>query len=170
MKICLPCFAALVASMRPAAAETVFHVAPTGSDLDPGTRRKAFATLERARQAVRMEKTCHGSVRLVNRAFWGRARHCVVSHSRSYVSLSDCFLSSTGRQNHRGNFLVEADGGRLQVRGCSFGSDEPGIALRRGLQHAIVTENNGVTGVEVANEIGERAVLANNEPRSNPAK
>jgi hypothetical protein len=60
--------------------------------------------------------------------------------------------------------LVEADGGRLQVRGCSFGTDEPAIALKPGLQHAIVTENNGVRGVEIANEIGERAMIANNEP------
>ncbi|HEY5912081.1 MAG TPA: right-handed parallel beta-helix repeat-containing protein [Verrucomicrobiae bacterium] len=40
--------------MTPAAAETVFHVASMGSDLNPGTRSKPFATLERARQAVRM--------------------------------------------------------------------------------------------------------------------
>lgn len=116
------------------------------------------------RTEVLVEKTCHGSVRLVNCAFWGPAKQCVVSHSRSFVSLSDCFLSSTGRKSNPGNFLVEADGGRLQVRGCSFGSDEPGIALRAGLQHAIIAENNGVLGVEIANEIGERAVLSNNEP------
>ena len=67
-------------------------------------------------------------------------------------------------------FLVEADSGRLQVRGCSFGSDEPGIALRAGLQHAIIAENNGVLGVEIANEIGERAVLANNEPPPQPSR
>jgi hypothetical protein len=122
------------------------------------------------RTEVLVEKTCHGSVRLVNCAFWGPARQCVVSHSRSFVSMSDCFLSSTGRKNNPGNFLVEADGGRLQVRGCSFGSDEPGIALRPGLQHAIITENNGVAGVEIANEIGERAVLANNELPPHPTK
>ena len=91
-------------------------------------------------------------------------------HSRSFVSLSDCFLSSTGRKNNPGHYLVEADGGRLQVRGCSFGSDEPGIALRSGLQHAIISENNGVTGVEIVNEIGARAVLANNEPPPQPLR
>lgn len=113
---------------------------------------------------VLVEKTCGGSVRLVNCAFWGPARQCVVSHSRGFVSLSDCYLSSSGREKNPGVSLVEADGGKLQVRGCSFGSDEPCIALRKGLQHAIVTENNGVRGVEILNEIGERAVIANNEP------
>jgi hypothetical protein len=114
---------------------------------------------------VLVENTCHGSVRLVNCAFWGPSRQCVVSHSRSFVSLSDCYLSSTGRERNPGVFLVEADGGRLQVRGCSFGSDEPAIALRQGLQHAIITENNGVRGVQVLNEVGGEAIIANNEPQ-----
>jgi hypothetical protein len=60
--------------------------------------------------------------------------------------------------------LVEAGGGKLQVRGCSFGTDEPSIALKKGLQRAIVTDNNGVRGVEIRNEIGDKAILANNEP------
>jgi hypothetical protein len=122
------------------------------------------------RTEVLIEKTCTGSVRLVNCAFWGPAKQCVVSHSQSFVSLSDCYLSSTGRKTNPGRHLVEADGGKLQVRGCSFGSDEPSIALRPGLQHAIITENNGVRGVEIANQLGDRAVLANNEPPPKPAQ
>ena len=57
MKTRLLCVAALAACVAPATAETVFHVAPTGSDLNPGTRSKPFATLERARQAVRMAES-----------------------------------------------------------------------------------------------------------------
>ena len=114
---------------------------------------------------VLVENTCRGSVRLVNCAFWGPNRQCVVSHSKSFVSLSDCYLSSTGRAKNPGVALVEADGGKLQLRGCSFGTDEPSIALKPGLQHAIVTENNGVRGVEITNEIGARAIFANNEPQ-----
>ena len=116
------------------------------------------------RVPVLVENSCLGSVRLVNCAFWGPNRQCVVSHSRSFVSLSDCFLSSTGRAKNPGVSLIEADGGKLQVRGCSFGSDEPAIALKSGLQHAIITENNGVRGVDIANQIGPKAILANNEP------
>ena len=44
---------------------------------------------------VLVEKTCQGSVRLVNCSFWGPNRQCVVSHSQSFVSLSDCYLSTT---------------------------------------------------------------------------
>jgi hypothetical protein len=112
---------------------------------------------------VLIDKTCAGSVRLVNCSFWGPARQCVVSHSRSFVSLSDCYLSSSGRKENPAVYLVEADSGKLQVRGCSFGSDEPSIALRKGLQHAIITENNGVHGVEILNEVGGQAITANNE-------
>jgi hypothetical protein len=115
---------------------------------------------------VLVEKTCHGSVRLVNCAFWGPARQCVLSHSGSFVSLSDCYLSSTGRKENPGVSLVEADGGKLQVRGCSFGTDEPCIALRKGLQHAIISENNGVRGVEILNQIADQAIIANNEPQA----
>jgi len=110
------------------------------------------------------KKTCAGSVRLVNCAFWGPARQSVVSHGRSFISLSDCYRSSSGREKNPGAFLVEADGGKLQVRGCSFGSDEPSIALRKGLQHAIITENNGVRGVQILNEIGDRGIVSLNEP------
>jgi len=113
---------------------------------------------------VVIEPTCNGSVRLVNCAFWGPAVHNVISHSQSFVSLSDCYFSS-GRSNNSGKALVEADGGKLQVRGCSFGTDEPSISLRKGLKHAIVSENNGVRGVEILNEIGDLAILSNNEPR-----
>lgn len=116
------------------------------------------------RVPVLVESTCQGSVRLVDCAFWGPNRQCVVSHSRSFVSLSDCYLSSTGRASNPGVALIEADGGKLQVRGCSFGTDEPGIALKTGLQHAIITENNGVRGVDITNEIGDKAIIANNEP------
>jgi hypothetical protein len=113
---------------------------------------------------VLINRTCRGSVRLVNCAFWGPAHQNVVSHSQSFVSLSDCFFSASGRKENPGKFLVEADGGKLQVRGCSFGSDEPSIHLKSGLKHAIVSENNGVRGVEIVNEIGPNVILSNNEP------
>jgi type II secretory pathway component PulC len=64
--------------------------------------------------------------------------------------------------------LVEADNGKLQVRGCTFRSrgQEPHIVLKEGLKHAIVSENNGVNGVRIVNQIGDRAVIVNNEPRA----
>jgi hypothetical protein len=36
------------------------------------------------------------------------------------------------------------------------------------LEHAIITENNGVRGVEILNELGDRAIIVNNEPEGKP--
>ena len=54
MNAYLQCLATLAAGSILASAETVFHVSPLGNDASPGTRGKPFATLERARQAVRL--------------------------------------------------------------------------------------------------------------------
>ena len=113
---------------------------------------------------VVINDTCNGSVRFVNCSFWGPAVQNVVSHSKSFLSLNDCYLS-TWYETKTPKPLIEADGGKLQIRGCSFGTPQPSILLKKGLHHAIITENNGVNGVEVVNEIGDAAIIANNEPR-----
>ena len=84
---------------------------------------------------VVLQPTCQGSVRLVNCAFWGPAVQNVVSHGTGSLSLSDCYLSS-GRDKPSGKSLGEADAGRLQVRGCSFGTGEPAIHLKKAVSLA----------------------------------
>ena len=61
--------------------------------------------------------------------------------------------------------LVKADDDMLPMRGCSYKSDEPSIALRPGLAHANVTENNDLRWVEILNEFGGQAVIADYEPK-----
>jgi hypothetical protein len=123
------------------------------------------------RTQVVIESTCTGSVRLVNCAFWGPARQCVLSHGQGVLSLSNCYIEISGR-SATGMLpevsLVQADNGKLQVHGCSFRSrgKEPHVVLKEGVKHAIVCENNGVNGFDIVNGIGERAIIANNEPRS----
>jgi hypothetical protein len=107
--------------------------------------------------------TCTGSVRLQNCNFWGPAVQNVVSHSQSFVSLNNCYFSS-GMPNNPDKALVEADGGKLQVQGCSFATPELSILLGKGLKHAIVTGNNGVRGVAINNQIGDQAIISGNEP------
>lgn len=111
---------------------------------------------------VEISPSCDGSVRLVNCAFWGPADQNVVSHGKGFLSLNDCYLSSPKKNTKA---LVEADNGKLQVRGCSFVGPSPSIDLKEGLRHAIVTENNGEHGVSVINGIGGKAIIANNEPK-----
>jgi hypothetical protein len=82
--------------------------------------------------------------------------------------LNNCYFSS-GRPNNPGKALVEADGGRLQVQGCSFATPELPIRLDKGLKHAIITGNNG-DGFRVTNEIGQKAIIANNEESGNDGR
>lgn len=112
--------------------------------------------------AVFVGPDCKGSVRLVNCAFWGPSVQNLLSHGKGYVSLDDCYLSS-GMRDHPGKALVEADSGRIQIRGCTFATSEPSIRLGKGLIHGVVAENNGAQGVRIVNEAGERAIIANNE-------
>jgi hypothetical protein len=133
-----------------------------------------FVCIPGERIQVVVEPTCAGSVRLVNCAFWGPSRQCVAMHGKGYLSLSDCYIEISGRMppgEPDQISLVEGDSGRLQVRGCTFRSrgKEPSVLLKQGLKHAIVSENNGPNGVSVVNEIGDQAIIVNNEPHKPPA-
>ena len=133
-----------------------------------------FVCIPGERIQVVIEPTCTGSVRLVNCAFWGPSRQCVAMHGKGYLSLSDCYIEISGRMppgEPDQISLVEADSGRLQVRGCTLRSrgKEPNILLKKGLKHAIISENNGPNGVSVVNEIGGQAIIVNNEPPRSPA-
>lgn len=128
-----------------------------------------FVCIPGERIQVVIEPTCTGSVRLDNCAFWGPSRQCVASHGKGYLSLSNCYIEISGRfppGEPDQISLVEADAGRLQVRGCTLRSrgKEPNILLKSGLKHAIISENNGPNGVSVVNEIGSQAIIVNNEP------
>jgi hypothetical protein len=96
--------AALVTFTRCAGAETVFHVAPNGSDANPGTRRYPFATLERAREAVR-------------RADAAKARRVVV-HGGSYELHSTFTLGrlDSGTESGRVTWAT-ADGETVRLVG-----------------------------------------------------
>jgi hypothetical protein len=59
---------------------------------------------------------------------------------------------------------VECDGGRLQVRGRTFGSSHSNIVLLKATEHAIISENNGAQGVQISNEIADKALICCNEP------
>jgi hypothetical protein len=113
--------------------------------------------------AIVINPTCEGSVRLQNCAFWGPAVQNVVSHSKSFVSLSNCFFDNW-REDRSGKALIEADNGKIQVQGCSFARGEPAILLGKGLKHAIVSGNNGDKGVKISNQIGKKAIISDNEP------
>ena len=109
-----------------------------------------------------INKTNIGSVRLVNCTFWGETDHNVIAHGTGYVSLSSCYFSSWKKSDNP-KPLVVADNGKLQVIGCSFATPQPALGLQPGLKHAIITGNNGVKGVKIINEIGDKAIITANE-------
>lgn len=111
---------------------------------------------------VIIKETNDGSVRFENCSFWGESINNVVAHGSGYVSLSNCYLSSW-RQSDNPTPLVLADGGKLQVIGCTFGTNQPSVALKPGLKHAVIMGNNGEKGVKIINEIGEKASIVGNE-------
>jgi hypothetical protein len=112
---------------------------------------------------VVISPTCNGNVRLVNCAFWGPSVQNVVCHGQGFLSLSDCYLSSD-KQSDVNTALVEVDAGKLQIRGCTFVGNQPSIRLKDRVKHAIISENNGAKGVKIINEIGDKAIITNNEP------
>jgi len=58
-----PIFLVALLVTQPGPARADFYIAPTGSDANPGTKAKPFATLERARDAVRARKTSQSAFR-----------------------------------------------------------------------------------------------------------
>jgi hypothetical protein len=52
----------------------------------------------------------------------------------------------------------------LRLGGPITATPEPSILLGKGLKHAIVTGNNGVRGVTINNQIGDQAIISENEP------
>lgn len=138
----------------------------------------------RSTQVV-VEPGCSGSIRFVNCGFWGPVLHNAVLRGSSYLSFTDCYFSNDNHDDP--GFAIVAEAGKLQVHNSTFdarsklrkpgnawaGDDvrqQPGsIHLKPGVKSANLAGNNGYYGVNVRNEIGEKALIANNEPWRPPA-
>jgi len=129
---------------------------------------------------VIVEPGCSGNIRFVNCGFWGPVARNATLAGSAYVSFTDCYFSNDNHQDP--DFSIVAEAGKLQVQHCTFDArsklrkpgnawspqdrrDQPGsIHLKPGLRHAILRGNNGYYGVQIQNEIGDKAILADNEP------
>jgi hypothetical protein len=105
--------------------------------------------------------------------------HNAVISGGGYVSFTDCYFSNNNNTTHHS---VVAEGGKLQIHNCTFDAlasrrvpgkawahdgprtQPPSIHLKPGVKHAIVQGNNGYYGVEIKNDIGDKAMISNNEP------
>ncbi len=133
----------------------------------------------RSTQVV-VEPGCSGNIRFVNCGFWGPVLHNAAIRGSSFVSFSDCYFSNDNRKDP--GYSIVAEGGKLQVQNCTFDARskdrQPGNAwsqkddriqpgavhLKPGVMSAIVRGNNGYYGVNINNEIGDKAIFADNEP------
>jgi hypothetical protein len=124
-----------------------------------------------------------GSVRFVNSAFWGPSEHNAILQGDGFVSFSDCYFSSDLDAR---DAAVLVEGGKVQVQNSTFdarskqhdpghsfnGQDvryqPPSIRIAPGTRSAIIRGNNGYYGVKIENQIGEKAILSDNEPYADP--
>lgn len=126
-----------------------------------------------------IEKQCRGNVRFVNCGFWGPVEHNAVLRGEGYTSFSDCYFSNDAPTD---DYSIVVESGQIQIENCTFDArsrerkpghappatqthfQPPCVDLQAGVKHAIVAGNNGYYGVRVRNQIGNRAIIANNEP------
>ena len=124
---------------------------------------------------VIVEAGCRGNIRFCNCGFWGPSRQNALLLGPAFVSFSDCYFRSDLSTT---NYLVEARSGNLQVNNCTFdlpqvrqqlshdgtSSSEPrAIHLKPGLQSAIIYGNNAPGALSIKNEIGQRAIIQNQQ-------
>jgi len=124
-----------------------------------------------------------GSVRFVNSAFWGPTEHNAVLKGDGFVSFSDCYFSSDLDAR---DAAVVVESGKVQVQNSTFDArskqhnpghafdaedvryQPPSIRLAPGAKSAIIRGNNGYYGVKIENQIGDKAILSDNEPYTGP--
>lgn len=114
---------------------------------------------------VVVSEGCRGSIRFVNCAFWGPVHHNAVLKGDAFVSFNDCYFSNRNR-NVTDKFIIVAESGKLQINNCTFDALQPSIHLKSWVKHAIIRGNNGMHGVLIESEIGDRAIIRDNEPWS----
>ena len=128
-----------------------------------------------------VEKGCEGNIRFTNCGFWGPVKQNVQVLGNSYVSFFNCYFSSNNVSKDPANpsWSIIAEDGKLQVQNCTFDGTQTdevkqwtysgakrrpeSIWLRKGVKSAIITGNNGYSGVSIKNEIGKRAIIEQNE-------
>lgn len=99
-----------------------------------------------------------GAAQFVNCNFWATPGGAARLQGNTAVTFGDChFLDAptTG--------TINAERGKLIVRGCNFGKAGPAIVLKAGVKTALITGNLQPAGLQVQNEIGARAQIGFNE-------
>lgn len=115
---------------------------------------------------LRVRSTNSGVLRLVNCAFWGPCNQIARISGRGTVGLSDCTFVQ-GDQKKEGKSAIQADSGKILIRGCEFREDKPQIELGEGVRHAIIAENIMTGKLRVINHSKDPLDLKSNASDSN---
>jgi hypothetical protein len=81
-----------------------------------------------------------GAVRFVNCAFWGPCNQIATIGGRGTVGFSDCTFVQWD-QKKEGRHAIQAQSGKILVRGCEFREDKPQLELGEGVRQAAVSDN-----------------------------
>ncbi|WP_428937615.1 glycosyl hydrolase family 28-related protein [Fontivita pretiosa] len=115
---------------------------------------------------IRVNSTNKGVVRFVNSAFWGPCNQIAIIDGKGLVGFSDCtFNNWDGKKQNR--HAIQARGGTVLIRGCSFAEDHPQVQLGPGVGKAVVTDNIVTGSIRIDNQ-SPNAVIANNVADTRP--
>lgn len=89
---------------------------------------------------VRVSSTNSGVLRMENCAFWGPCNQIARIAGRGTVGMTDCTFVQWDH-NKEGKPAIQADSGKILVRGCEFRENKPQIELGEGVRHAVIAEN-----------------------------
>jgi len=81
-----------------------------------------------------------GAVQLSNNSFWGPAERIALVGGEGVTSFSQCNFCEWDR-GEKGRPAIEARGGALMVRGCTFWQDKRSILLSGDLKASVVSGN-----------------------------
>jgi len=110
---------------------------------------------------VRVEPTNKGSVRFVNCAFWGPCNQIATMAGTGTTGFSDCTFVQWDHKNE-GRHALQASSGTVLVRGCEFRENKAQIELGATVHRAVLTDNVIKGKLRFANQVGTKAVIANN--------
>lgn len=88
---------------------------------------------------VEVRATNRGVVRISNSAFWGPCNQIARIGGCGTVGFSDCTFVQWGAEGERA--AIQADGGRVLIRGCEFRQKKPHISLDDAVDCAVITGN-----------------------------
>ena len=99
-----------------------------------------------------------GSVQLVNCNFWGTKGHIAWMQGDMSVTLADCHIID----GFPGGAVL-AERGKLIIQGCTFDQAGKTAVIKKDVKAAIIMGNLQPGGVQIDNEIGNRAQVGLNE-------